>query len=248
MNDTKNKIALITGANRGLGLEAARQLAQGHGFTVVLGARDLTKGETAAAELRASGLDAHAVQLEVSDENSVKAAAREVEEKFGHIDVLINNAGVSPEYAAGQMSPSRLPLATMRQIYDTNVFGALSVLQAFVPLLQKTPAPRVVNIASEMGSLANISNPEWFAYGVNTLAYSSSKAALNVMTVAFAKEFADAKWKINSACPGWVKTELGTQDAPGEVEDGAHIYVTLATLPADGPTGQFFNESGALPW
>ena len=242
------KIALITGANRGLGLEAARQLARDHHFTVLLGARDLAKGEAAAAQLRESGLDAHAVQLEVSDEASVHRAAQEVEAKFGHIDVLINNAGISPEYPAGQLSPSKLPPALFRQILDTNLFGALSVLQAFVPLLEKSEAPRVVNVASEIGSLANISNPDWFAYGVNTLGYSSSKAALNVLTVAFSKEFSDAKWKINSACPGWVKTELGTADAPGEVEDGARIYVRLATLPEDGPTGQFFNGSGPLPW
>ncbi len=122
------------------------------------------------------------------------------------------------------------------------------MLQAFVPLLEKSEAPRVVNVASEIGSLFNISNPDWFAYGVNTLAYSSSKAALNVLTVAFSKEFSDAKWKINSACPGWVKTELGTPDAPGEVEDGALIYVRVATLPPDDPTGGFFNESGPIAW
>ena len=106
----------------------------------------------------------------------------------------------------------------------------------------------MVNVASQIGSLSNISNPDWFAYGVNTLGYSSSKAALNALTIAFAKEFSDAKWKINSACPGWVKTELGTPDAPGEVEDGARIYVRLATLPPDGPTGGFFNESGPIAW
>ena len=242
-----NKIALITGANRGLGLEAARQLAA-LGYTVILGARDKAKGEAAAAQLRASGLDAHAVQLEVSDEQSVQNAAREVEERFGRLDVFINNAGISPEYAAGQLSPSQVSPATIRRVYDTNFFGALSVLQAFVPLLEKSEAPRVVNVASEIGSLSNISNPDWFAYSVNTLAYSSSKAALNVLTVAFSKEFSDAKWKINSACPGWVKTELGTPDAPGEVEDGARIYVRLATLPPDGPTGGFFNESGPIAW
>lgn len=194
-----SKIALITGANGGLGLEAARQLAP-LGYTIILGARDKAKGEAAAAQLRASGLDAHAVQLEVSDEQSVANAAREVEERFGRLDVLINNAGISPEYAAGQLSPSQLSPATIRQIFDTNFFGALLVLQAFAPLLEKSEAPRVVNVASEIGSLANISNPDWFAYGVNTLGYSSSKAALNALTVAFSKEFSDAKWKINSAC------------------------------------------------
>ena len=242
-----NKIALITGANRGIGLEAARQLAP-LGFTVILGARDRAKGEAAAAKLRESGADAHAVQLEVSDEESVQNAAREVEEKFGRIDVLINNAGISPEYASGQLSPSKLSQETFRRIYDTNLFGAFAVLQAFVPLLEKSEAPRVVNVSSEIGSLSNLSNPDWFGYGINTLAYSSSKAALNVLTVAFAKEFSDPKWKINSACPGWVKTELGTQDAPREVEEGARIYVTLATLPPDGPTGGYFNEAGPIPW
>lgn len=242
-----NKIALITGANRGLGLEAARQLAQ-QGFTIILGSRDLAKGKAAAQSLHNEGFDAHAVQLEISDEQSVQNAAREVEERFGRLDVLINNAGISPEYLAGQLSPSQLPPATIRQIFDTNFFGALSVLQAFVPLLEKSEAPRVVNVASEIGSLSNISNPDWFAYGLNTLGYSSSKAALNALTVAFSKEFSDAKWKINSACPGWVKTELGTPDAPGEVEDGARIYVTLATLPPDGPTGGFFNQSGPIAW
>ena len=106
----------------------------------------------------------------------------------------------------------------------------------------------MVNVSSEIGSLSNISNPAWFAHGVNTLAYSSSKAARNVLTVAFAEEFSDPKWKINSACPGWVKTEMGTQDAPREVKEGARIYVSLATLPADGPTGGYFNEAGPIPW
>lgn len=242
------KIALITGANRGLGLEAARQLARDAHFTVILGARDAARGESAARELRNAGLDAHAVQLDVADEDSVRRAAREVETRFGHIDVLINNAGVSPEYLAGQFSPSKLSSALFRQIYDINLFGAFAVLQAFVPLLEKSEAPRVVNVSSMIGSLANISDPDWFAYGINTLGYSSSKTALNNLTIAFAKEFNGPKWKINAACPGWVKTDLGGEDAPGEVEDGARIYVTLATLPEGGPTGQFFNQNGPISW
>lgn len=243
------KIALITGANRGLGLEAARQLAQDKGFTVILGARDLAKGEAAAQQLHNAGLDAHAVHLIVTDEESVEAAAREVEKRFGHIDVLINNAGVSLEYANGQqVAPSQLPLEMFQKTYATNIFGAFCVLKAFLPLLQKSPAPRVVNVSSTLGSLSLASDPQWPFYGVNTLAYDSSKAALNALTIAFAKELRDTPMKINSACPGWVKTDLGTPDAPGEVEDGARIYVTLATLPEDGPTGQFFNESGPIAW
>ncbi len=241
------KIALITGANRGLGLEAARQMAA-QNFTVILGARDLAKGEAAAAKLRESGADAHAVQLEVADETSVKSAAREIEAKFGHLDALINNAGANFEYSAGITSPSTLTLDALQKTYETNVFGSFSVLQAFLPLLQKSEAPRVVNVSSMIGSLANQSNPNWANYGINTLAYNSSKAALNSLTIAFAKEFENTKFKINAACPGWVKTDMGTDSAPRELEEGPRIFVTLATLPADGPTGKFFDENGPIAW
>jgi len=242
-----SKIALITGANRGLGLEAARQLASG-GFTVILGARDLTKGEAAAHSLRESGFDAHAVQLEVSDPHSVELAAREVGERFGHLDALINNAGVYPEFAAGAFSPSHLSLDDFKRTYDTNVFGAFSVLKAFLPLLQRSEAPRVVNVSSTLGSLSELSNPESGYYGVNTLAYNSSKTALNALTVAFAKELRDTPIKINSACPGWVKTDLGSEAAPRDLHEGPRIFVTLATLPADGPSGKFFDEKGPIEW
>ncbi|PQV65303.1 NAD(P)-dependent dehydrogenase, short-chain alcohol dehydrogenase family [Abditibacterium utsteinense] len=241
------KIALITGANRGLGLEAARQLAA-QNFTVILGSRDLAKGEEAAARLRETGADAHAVQLEVTDEASVKAAARDIEAKFGHLDALINNAGVYSEYANTHFSPSQLSSEELRQTYETNFFGALSVLQTFLPLLQKSEAPRVVNVSSSLGSLELQSNPDSPYYGLNTLAYGSSKAALNSLTIAFAKEFKDTNLKINSACPGWVKTDLGSDAAPRELEEGPRIFVTLATLPNDGPSGQFFDENGLINW
>ena len=242
-----NKTALITGANKGIGLETARQLARDHNFTVLLGSRDGAKGEAAARSLRESGLDAHAVVLEVTDAKSVQNAVRFVDERFGHLDVLINNAGVNVEFSAG-LIPSTLPLAELRRTYETNVFGAFSVLQAMLPLLHKSPAPRVVNVSSIIGSLAHQSNPEWFGYAINTLAYSSSKTALNSLTIAFAKEFKDTPMKINAAHPGWVKTDLGTDAAPLELEDGPRVLLRLATLPADGPTGQFFEDDGPLPW
>lgn len=242
-----SKIALITGANRGLGLECARQLAQ-IGFTVILGARDADKGEAAAAQLRESGFDASAVQLDVTDEQSVQTAAREVSEKFGHLDALINNAGIFNEFAQGAFSPANLSLDILRSTYETNFFGAFAVLQNFIPLLLKSPAPRVVNVSSTLGSLSELSNPASPYYGNNTVAYNSSKAALNGLTVAFAKEFKDTPLKINSACPGWVKTDLGSQQAPRELEEGPRIFVTLATLPADGPTGGFFDENGPVAW
>ena len=243
-----SKIALITGANRGLGLETARQLAA-QGYTVVLGARDLEKGEAAARSLRESGADAHAVQLEVSDQDSVRRAARQVEDKFGHLDALVNNAGANFEFSNGSVaSPSALSLEALRQTYDTNVFGAFSVLQAFLPLLQKSDAPRVVNVSSTLGSLSESSNPDSFFYGVNTFAYNSSKSALNALTVSFAKEFKDTPLKINAACPGWVQTDMGGENAPRALEEGPRIFVTLATLPADGPTGKFFDDNGPIAW
>jgi len=242
-----SKIALITGANRGLGLEAARQLA-GEGFTVILGARDLEKGEAAAQSLRESGFDAHTVQLEVSNPASVENAAREVGEEFGHLDALINNAGANFEFTAHIFSPSALTLDAFKQTYETNVFGAFSVLKAFLPLLQKSQAPRVVNVSSTLGSLTEQLNPESGYYGVNTLAYNSSKTALNALTVAFAKELRDTPIKINSACPGWVKTDMGSEAAPRDLQEGPRIFVTLATLPADGPTGKFFDENGPIAW
>ena len=242
-----SKTALITGANRGLGLEAARQLAN-IGFTVILGARDAAKGEAAAAQLREAGFDAHAVQLDVADEQSVRDAAREVGEKFGHLDALINNAGIQQESAQTANTPSTLAPGVLRSVYETNFFGAFSVLQNFIPLLLKSEAPRVVNVSSTLGSLTELSNPDSPYYGVNAVAYNSSKAALNALTVAFAKEFKDTPLKINSACPGWVKTDLGGEQAPRELEEGPRIFVTLATLPADGPSGGFFDENGPVAW
>ena len=199
-----SKIALITGANRGLGLEAARQLGD-IGFTVIVGARDATKGETAAAKLRSSGFDAHAVQLDVADEQSVKDAAREVNEKFGHLDALINNAGITQDSAQDRNTPSTLAPDALRSTFETNFFGAFSVLQHFIPLLLKSPAPRVVNVSSTLGSLSELSNPASPYYGANAVAYNSSKAALNGLTVAFAKEFKDTPLKIIRRVPAGLK-------------------------------------------
>ena len=242
-----SKTALITGANRGLGLEAARQLAN-IGFTVILGARDAAKGEAAAAQLREAGFDASAVQLDVANEQSVRDAAREIGEKFGHLDALINNAGIQQDTAQNRNTPSTLAPEVLRSVYETNFFGAFTVLQNFIPLLLKSPAPRVVNVSSTLGSLSELSDPASPYYRVNAVAYNSSKSALNALTVAFAKEFKDTPLKINSACPGWVKTDLGGEQAPRELEEGPRIFVTLATLPADGPTGGFFDENGPVNW
>lgn len=239
-----DKIALITGANKGIGKEIARQLGA-LGITVLMGARDIPRGEEAAAELKVNGADAHAITLDVTDEASISAAAAKVENDYGRLDVLVNNAGISIDPSLS--SAFTLELADLRRTYETNVFGVFSVIRAFMPLLRHSEAGRIVNMSSSLGSLAENSDPSWEAASVKPLAYNSSKAALNMLTVIFAAKLKDTPIKVNTACPGSVKTDLnpyGTRT----VEQGATITVYLATLPEDGPTGGYFDENGPLPW
>jgi NAD(P)-dependent dehydrogenase (short-subunit alcohol dehydrogenase family) len=240
-------IALITGANKGIGLETARQLAQ-LGSHVLIGARDVAKGTAAVATLQAEGYSAEYLQIDVTQADSVRAAAQVVANKHGKLDILINNAGINPEYPQGLFAIENLPFELLLQIYQTNVFGAFLTTQAFLPLLHKSPAGRIVNTSSSAGSLTDQSDPTSPYYGINTLGYSSSKTALNAMTVQLAKQLAGTSIKINSACPGWVQTDMGTAAAPRTVTEGARIITKLATLPTDGSNGGFFNEDGAIPW
>ncbi|MBY0515013.1 MAG: SDR family oxidoreductase [Gemmataceae bacterium] len=239
------KVAQVTGANKGIGLEIARQLG-GHRFAVVLPARDEQKVNEAAGKLRADGIDAHGVRLDVTDPATAAAAAKWLGDTFGRLDVLVNNAGVSSEFAAGT-KPSQLRLETLRATYDTNVFGVLTVVQAMLPLLRKSPSARIVNQSSTLGSLGTLSDPASPFYGVNLLAYNSSKTALNGLTVAFAKELAGDRISVNAVCPGWVKTDMGGEGAPRTVEQGAAIAVKLATM-ADPPTGKFLDDAGEVRW
>lgn len=239
------KVALVTGANKGIGFEIARQLG-GHGFAVVLAARDERKATEAADRLRAEGLDAHPVRLDVTDPATAAAAARWLDGQFGRLDVLVNNAGISSEFAAGT-KPSQLTMEALRATYDTNFFGVFAVTQALLPLLRKSSSARIVNQSSTLGSLGTLSDPASPFYGVNLLAYNSSKTALNGLTVAFAKELAADRIAVNSVCPGWVKTEMGGEGAPRSVEQGAAIAVKLATM-ADPPTGKFLDEAGEIRW
>ncbi len=238
-------VALVTGANKGIGFEICRQLG-GHGFTVVLAARDQAKVTDAAARLRGEGLDAHGVVLDVTDPASAEAAARWLDERFGRLDVLVNNAGIGPEFVSGT-KPSQLDLETLRATYETNVFGAFAVTRSLLPLLRRSAPSRIINQSSTMGSLGSLSDPHSPFYGVNLLAYNSSKSALNGQTLAFAKELAGDRVSVNSACPGWVKTEMGTDAAPRTVEQGAAIAVKLATMD-DPPTGKFLDDGGEIPW
>jgi len=236
---TSKTVALITGANKGIGLEIARQLGQ-QGLVVVLGARDPAKGAAAAAELVQQGIDAHAVRLDVTSSDDVANVPGYFQEAFGRLDVLVNNAGVAEWNAEGPES--------FRRTFATNVFGAVAVTYALLPLLSASPAGRIVNQSSVLGSLTSLSQkPKMFGRFLMP-AYTASKAALNGFTVALAHQVRGTTLKVNSAHPGWVRTALGGQDAPMNVVDGAKTAVMLATLPADGPSGQFFHLGEPLPW
>src|SRR5262247_3637145 len=236
----ENKVALITGANKGLGFEIARQLGQ-QGVTVVLGARDKAKAEEASKKLKAEGVDAHAVKLDVTREADVTELPAFFESKFGRLDILVNNAGVALDFGG-------ITRDTFRQTYETNVFAPYSITEALLPLLKASPAGRIVNHSSSMGSMTLMGDPNSFSPEMAAPAYCSSKAALNMLTVTTARRLEGTHVKVNSAHPGWVKTDMGSDRAPMEVVDGAKTAVALALLPDDGPTGGFFHMGETLPW
>ncbi|WP_433171996.1 SDR family NAD(P)-dependent oxidoreductase [Actinoallomurus sp. CA-150999] len=250
---THQKVALVTGANKGIGRAAAEQLAA-QGMTVLIGARDPRRGEEAAAALRAAGGDAYAVTLDVTDPATVQAAAKQVEERFGHLDVLINNAGisgsgqVSPEDAHDQV-PSSVDLDMVRAVFETNVFGVITVTNAMLPLLRRSPAPRIVNVSSHASSLTLTSDPDGpFTALLPSAAYTPSKTALTALTVQYANELRQDGILVNAAAPGFVDTDANNHTGHLTPAQGAAILVRLATLGADGPTAGFFSEEGALPW
>lgn len=245
MANEKN-IALVTGANKGLGLEMARQLGAA-GVTVVVGARDPQKGEAAAEKLREDGYDAQFLKLDVNKNEDHAAAAAWLEKKFGRLDILINNAGISAE-DLGSGTTSKTTADVLRRTFDTNFFAPVALTQALLPLLQKSPAGRIVNMSSILGSQTLHADPKSPIYGFKALAYDASKAALNSFTIHLAYELKDTKIKVNSAHPGWVKTDMGTEAAPMEIPEGGKTGVALALLGEDGPTGGFFHLGETLPW
>jgi NAD(P)-dependent dehydrogenase (short-subunit alcohol dehydrogenase family) len=238
MKNHPQQVALITGANKGLGLEIARQLGQ-QGFTVVLGARQ-GKAAAPAAELRAQGIDAHEVELDVTNARDIAMLPTFFGTQFGRLDVLVNNAGVQLDEGP-EVSPDAL-----RQTYEANVIGPYAITQALLPLLRQAPAGRIVNQSSILGSLTAISQGQGGSWA--TPGYTSSKAALNMLTVVLAQQLADTAIKVNAAHPGWVKTDLGGENAPLSVAEGAQTAVRLALLPANGPTGGYFHGTEHLPW
>jgi NAD(P)-dependent dehydrogenase (short-subunit alcohol dehydrogenase family) len=238
-----DRIAVVTGANKGIGLEIARQLGR-EGVTVWIGARDEARGRAAAEKLRAEGIDARPLRLDVTDDASTAAAAAEVEKQSGRLDILVNNAGIAIDDAP----PSRVSIDVVRRTYETNVFGVVRATQAFLPLLRRSAAGRIVNLSSGLGSLAQNSDASWDFASVKFLAYNSSKTAVNAITVQFAYELRDTPIKVNAADPGYVATDMNQNQGVRSVEQGAATPVRLALLPADGPTGGYFNDDGAVPW
>ncbi|QNI37906.1 SDR family oxidoreductase [Edaphobacter albus] len=240
------KVALISGANKGIGFETARQLGK-QGITVLVGARDLGKGEAAASQLKKEGIDAQAIQFDVVNPADIKTGVEKVEKEFGKLDILINNAGIMLEGIGGNNS-STVSEEILRKTFDTNFFSAISVTRAFLPLLKKSEAGRIVNVSSILGSLTLHATEGSPIYEAKSLAYDASKTALNAFTVHLAHELKGTKIKVNSAHPGWVKTDMGTDAAPMEIADGAKTEVELATLGPDGPTGGYFHLGEAISW
>src|ERR1035437_2076812 len=246
MSETTGKVALITGANKGIGLETARQLGK-LGVTILVGARDLAKGDEAAGVLRGVGVDARAIKLDVANEADRAAAAKYIEKEFGRLDILINNAGVMLDPRTGNAT-STTPAELLYETFETNFFAVVELTQTLLPLLRKSEAGRIVNLSSILASLTLHATKGSPIYNSKTFAYDASKSALNSFTIHLAHELRGTKIKVNSAHPGWVKTEMGGDGAQLEIGDGAKTSVQLATLPEDGPTGGYFHMGEALPW
>lgn len=232
--------ALITGANKGIGFEIARLLAE-QGITAIVGARDEERGRAAAERLGQPY-----VRLDVTDAASVQAAAKWIEEEYGTLDILVNNAGITVWQEDER--PSATPAEVFRQVYDVNVFGVVTVTNAMMPLLRKAQAARIVNLSSELGSLTMALDQAGPFWPHNYVAYNSSKSALNMITVAYAKELWDTPIKVNAANPGYCATDLNAHTGFRTAEQGAAVAVRLAILDQDGPTGAYLQDEGPLPW
>jgi NAD(P)-dependent dehydrogenase (short-subunit alcohol dehydrogenase family) len=239
------KVALVTGANKGIGFEISRQLAS-KDITVVMGARSKEKVTAARTRLKENGLDVHFQLLDVTETKSITAGVENIKAKFKRLDVLVNNAGImidDYEKTVMDLNPD-----TLNKTLVTNGFGPFLICQTCIPLMRENNYGRIVNMASTLGSLTDITDPE-STYGVlQAPAYRLSKTLLNGITALFAKETRGSNILVNSACPGWVKTDMGGKEAPLTVEQGADTPVWLATLPDDGPTGGFFRERKPIAW
>ncbi|PUA79674.1 SDR family NAD(P)-dependent oxidoreductase [Nocardioides currus] len=241
-NTTHTRTALVTGANKGIGYEIAAGLSR-LGFRVGVGARDAGRREEALAKLRADGHDVFGVALDVTSDESVAAAAAQLEEDGG-LDVLVNNAGIT---GGMPQEPSMVSAEQVLGVVDVNVVGVIRVTNAMLPLLRRAPSPRIVNVSSTVGSLT-LQTAQADAVGPISAAYSPTKTYLNAVTVQYAKELAGSGILVNAGCPGYVATDLNGHQGFRTPEQGASVFLDLATLPDDGPSGTFRDETGVQPW
>lgn len=242
MTEPTRKIALITGADRGIGFETAKELGQ-QGYVVLIGSRNIKRGQVAVEQLKALDIVADTLEIDVTDQQTVQRAADQISNTYQKLDVLINNAGIA---LPDDELPSTVSVDVLRQTFDTNFFGSFAVTQIMLPLIRKAKAGRIVSLSSSVGSLNWQSHPIEGA-PINP-AYAASKNGVNALTVMFARELKGTTIKVNAADPGWTATDLNGFNAPRSVAEGAQIVVKLATLPADGPSGQLISESGEIAW
>lgn len=244
------KVAFITGGNRGIGFQTALDL-KGPGVKVVIGSRDLAQGEKAVEKLRAQGVDADVLKFDITKAEDHQAAFDYFNSKYGRLDILVNNAGVAagtfpgtgPEHRAADV-----PIDLLHRVFETNFFSQVALTEALLPLIKKSSAGRIVNLSSILGSLTLHADPKSPIYNAKSFAYDASKTALNAFTVHLAYELRGTNVKVNSAHPGWVKTDMGGEQAPMEITEGAKTSVELATLPDNGPSGGYFHAGKPLPW
>ncbi|HUX44575.1 MAG TPA: SDR family oxidoreductase [Terracidiphilus sp.] len=244
------KIAFITGGNRGLGFQTALDLKEA-GVKVVIGSRNPGQGEAAVEKLRAAGVDADFIPFDITKPADHKAALDYFTSKYGRLDILVNNAGIAAggfPVTGPEHSVAEAPEDLLRKVFETNFFAPITLTRTLLPLLKKSPAGRIVNLSSILASLTLHADPNSPIYHAKSFAYDASKTALNAFTIHLAYELRDTNIKVNSAHPGWVKTDMGGDQAPMELSEGGKTSAALSTLPADGPNGGFFHMGKPLPW
>jgi NAD(P)-dependent dehydrogenase (short-subunit alcohol dehydrogenase family) len=244
------KIAFITGGNRGIGFQTALELKD-HGVKSVIGSRDLVEGKKAVEKLRAAGADVDVLEFDITKAGDAQKAYEYFDSNFGRLDILLNNAGIAGGKFPGTgpaHSAAEVPSELLHRVFETNFFATVALTDALLPLIRKSDAGRIVNLSSILGSLTLHADPSSPIYHAKSFAYDASKTALNAFTIHLAYELRDTKIKVNSAHPGWVKTDMGGDQAPMELSEGAKTSVALATLPDDGPTGGYFHLGKPLPW
>jgi NAD(P)-dependent dehydrogenase (short-subunit alcohol dehydrogenase family) len=244
------KVAFITGGNRGIGFQTALDL-KNEGVKVVIGSRDPDQGDKAVEKLRAAGVDADALKFDINSQTDHQAAYDYFDSKYGRLDILVNNSGIAGGTFPGEGPEHRasdVPLDLLHKVFETNFFGPVALTKTLLPLLKKSSAGRIVNLSSILGSLTLHADPKSPIYDAKSFAYDASKTALNAFTVHLAYELRKTNIKVNSAHPGWVKTDMGGHQAPMEITEGAKTSIQLATLPDNGPTGGYFHLGKPLPW